>query len=168
MPEYDSDYDYEMSLDSELKAHLAFFLSPDTNYFPLLDTFHLKLHLENTANTVHLPASFIQNIKHLSLCINVDIAFCDPEDEPDRHAGIPGDLTQLETVTLRYCDAFTTDTVRGIVAAIVELGCWEKFKRLLVDQCNLLSRSSLEDFIEPEKLEVYLDARTSAASWSDY
>lgn len=148
----------EVALD--LKTYLSFFLSQEQRRFPLLEFLHLELRSDNTtANTIHLPTSYIKNIKHLSLRVNVDLAFCKPGDEPD---GVVSRLSQLKTVMLRNCDALTPETVRKIVEAIKELGNWETFQLLVVDRCKHISRSSLEDIISPEKLETYSDtARTT-------
>jgi len=164
--DYDEDEDHEEDDGSEysmpflLDDLLNFFLSPDEDgRLPLLESFHLQLFSTLPLGfmpRVRLPPSLIQNIKHLSLHINIDLSLCDLDDDD---VNVPGTLPHLQTVTLRNCDKFTVETVESIVETIKRGGNWENFQRLLVDECRYLSRGSLKQVVGPGKLEFYPNTR---------
>lgn len=145
-PGSDSDTENEMPL---LDEQLAFFLA-DGGRFPLLDSFHLEMDSTDQDN-VCLPTSYIQNIKLLSLQINSAFSMAEGEDDPN----VTPTLPQLERLTLRNCYNFRRATVQTIVDAVKEGGNWANFQKLLVHECPYLSWSSLQDIVEPAKLEVF-------------
>ncbi|KLO07056.1 hypothetical protein SCHPADRAFT_932702 [Schizopora paradoxa] len=75
--------DYARGTDHELPLlldnHLKFFLG-DNGYFLNLESFYLKFYSSNE-RFLYLPTSYIRNIKHLSLDINIKLSL---EEEPVR------------------------------------------------------------------------------------
>jgi len=151
----------EHSMPFLLDDHLSFFLSSDHGgRFPLLESFHLELFSTLSLAflpNIRLPPSLIQNIKHLSLHINIGLSLC---DHNRNYEEVPGALPHLQTLTLRNCDMFTTETVRSIIDAIKRGGNWDDFQWLSVDECRYLSRRSLKKFVESWKFEVYPNTRS--------
>jgi len=154
--DHDEERDYEMPL--FLQDHLHYFLSPQKGYFPHLESFHLTLY-SGVLKEVHLPLSYIKNIKHLYLSFNIGLSLHEHPKFTGAGDGAPGSFAHLQTLTLRNCDRFTFKTMQAIVQAIKGGGIWDSFQWLLVDKCRYLSWSSLQSIVGQGKLEVYPDTR---------
>ncbi|KLO06021.1 hypothetical protein SCHPADRAFT_910599 [Schizopora paradoxa] len=153
-----NDYGGVEELPLFLDEHFEFFLG-EHGRFPRLESFHLNFYSKDI-HFFRLPASLLQNIKHLSLNINVSVDLKEHslliENENDT-TFLP--LPHLQTLTLINCDDIRIDSVRSIINAVKAGGNWENFQQLVVDDCRYLSQSwvtsKLQDMVGPGKLTVY-------------
>lgn len=130
-----------------LNKHLKFFLR-DNGYFPRLESFYLKFY-STEKECLHLPASYIQNIKHLSLDINTKLLF---EIYTYYISDLPPLLPNLRTLTLRNCDRLDISSIMTIFNA-------ESFQHLVIDDCRYISEpwasAQLRKIAGPGKITVY-------------
>ncbi|KLO07057.1 hypothetical protein SCHPADRAFT_945602 [Schizopora paradoxa] len=130
--EEDTESGLEVEYPLHLVDHLELFLG-DNGCFPLLESFYLKFYSTDECH-LHLPASYIQNIKHLSFDFNIALrlweAHFDYEIEP-RSRPTPC-LPHLQTLTLYNFRSYMhqVGTMGTIVQAVEAGGNKKPFKQI--------------------------------------